>query len=388
MKVAVVCHPTYGGSGVVATELAQGMARSGHEVHLVSYERPFRYDPLQLNIYYHQVDVSDYPLFRHPPYSLNLTNKLVELVEDRGVEVVHSHYAIPHAQAAWMAREVLQEERGLDVKLACTLHGTDITLVGLQHSFFELTRFTIQRQDLLTAPSAWLARETARDFHVREERIHVIPNFVDLDRFRPKPSDDIRRKLGAEGRFVVTHVSNYRPVKRVPDVVTGFANLRSKTEAILVLVGDGPELDPAVELAEELGVREDLRILGKMTDLEKILQASDLFFLPSRAESFGLAALEAQACGVPVIGYRAGGLPEVVVDGESGVLCPEGQDVCLGGIAADILGDPDRHAAMCRAARRNAERFALQPILERYENALRCLVSGRDPADVLGAAPA
>ena len=388
MKIAVVCHPTYGGSGVVATELAQGLARSGHEVHLVSYERPFRYDPLQPNLYYHQVNVSDYPLFRHPPYSLNLTNKLVELVEEQGVEVVHSHYAIPHAQAAWMAREVLQEERGLDVKLACTLHGTDITLVGLQHSFFELTRFTIQRQDLLTAPSAWLARETARDFQVDEERIHVIPNFVDLDRFQPKPSDDIRQKLGAEGRFVITHVSNFRPVKRVRDVVSGFANLRAYMEAILVLVGDGPELDPAVELAQKLGVRKDLRILGKMMDLEKILQASDLFFLPSRAESFGLAALEAQACGVPVIGYRAGGLPEVVVDGESGILCPEGQDVCMGSLAADILSDPARHAAMREAARENARRFALAPVLARYEEALRCLVAGRDPADVLEKAPA
>ena len=390
MRVAVVCHPTYGGSGVVATELAQGLARSGHEVHLVSYERPFRYDPLQPNIFYHQVDVSDYPLFRHPPYSLNLTNKLVELVEERGVEVVHSHYAIPHAQAAWMAREVLQEERGLDVKLACTLHGTDITLVGLQHSFFELTRFTIQRQDLLTAPSAWLAKETARDFHVEEGRIHVIPNFVDLDRFKPKRKRGrkIRQKLGADGRFVITHVSNFRPVKRVRDVVSGFANLRNYMEAILVLVGDGPELDPALELAEERGVRKDLRVLGKMTDLEKVLQASDLFFLPSVAESFGLAALEAQACGVPVIGYQSGGLPEVVVDGETGVLCPEKQDVCMGGIAADILSDPERHAAMCDAARKNAERFALEPVLERYEAALRCLTADRDPADVLATASA
>jgi N-acetyl-alpha-D-glucosaminyl L-malate synthase BshA len=258
--------------------------------------------------------------------------------------------------------------------------------VGLQHSFFELTRFTIQRQDLITAPSAWLARETARDFHVDEKRIHVIPNFVDLDRFVPRPSDDIRRKLGAEDCFVVTHVSNYRPVKHVKDVIVGFANLRARMKAVLVLVGDGPDLDPAVELAQELGVRGDLRILGKMLDLERILQASDLFFLPSRAESFGLAALEAQACGVPVIGYSAGGLPEVVVSGETGVLCPEGEDVCMGSIAADILGDPDRLAEMKRAARANAERFAIQPILERYEQALRCLATGHDPADVLDVA--
>lgn len=373
LKLAVVCHPTYGGSGVVATELAQELARREHEVHLVSYERPFRYDPLQPNIYFHRVDVSDYPLFRHPPYSLNLTNKLVQLVEERGVEVIHSHYAIPHAQAAWMAREVLQEERGLDVRLACTLHGTDITLVGQHHSFFELTRFTIQRQDLLTAPSAWLAEETARDFHVGREMIHVIPNFVNLERFRPTDATEVRRQLRADGRFVISHVSNFRPVKRIPDVITGFARLRDHHEAILVLVGDGPELDPALEQAEELGVREDLRVLGKMADLEKVLQASDLFFLPSRAESFGLAALEAQACGVPVIGYRTGGLPEVVVDGETGILCPEGEDVCLGGLAAEVLSDPERHRAMRQAARRQAERFSRLEILGRYETALRSL---------------
>ncbi|MEM9558358.1 MAG: N-acetyl-alpha-D-glucosaminyl L-malate synthase BshA [Acidobacteriota bacterium] len=370
MRMAVVCHPTYGGSGVVATELAQQLALRGHEIHLVSYKRPFRYDPLQPNIYFHAVDVSDYPLFRHPPYLLNLTNKLVQLVEERGVEVIHSHYAIPHAQAAWMAREVLREERGLDVALACTLHGTDITLVGLQHSFFELTRFSILRQDLLTAPSAWLARETEREFNVREDSIDVIPNFVDLERFRPGDCAATRRRLGAEGRAVITHVSNYRPVKRVPDVISGFAKLRTLIDAVLVLIGEGPELEPAIEQAKELGVRRDLRVLGNLDNLEEILRASDLFLLPSLAESFGLAALEAQACGVPVIGYRAGGLPEVVRDGETGILCPEGEDVCLGGLAAEVLGDRQRFESMRRAARSNAERFGLPGILEQYENAL------------------
>ncbi|MEM9594909.1 MAG: N-acetyl-alpha-D-glucosaminyl L-malate synthase BshA [Acidobacteriota bacterium] len=382
MRLAVVCHPTYGGSGVVATELAQNFARLGHEVHLVSYKRPFRYDPLQPNIYFHRVDVSDYPLFVHPPYSLNLTNKLIELVEDRGVEVIHSHYAIPHAQAAWMARQVLREERGLDVKLASTLHGTDITLVGQQRSFFELTRYTIQRQDLLTAPSAWLAQETEREFHVPEGSIHVVPNFVDIDRFQPGDDGAVRQQLRAEGKAVITHVSNYRPVKRVEDVVSGFAALRRRTEAILVLVGEGPDLAKATALAKALGVREDLRILGKLNDLETILQASDIFLLPSRAESFGLAALEAQACGVPVIGYRAGGLPEVVVDGETGVLCPEGEDICLGSLAADLLADRDRYEGMRLAARRNAEGFAVSPILAQYEKLLCCLVSSGEVCDV------
>ena len=382
MRLAVICHPTYGGSGVVATELATQLARLGHEIHLVSYKRPFRYDPLEPNLYFHQVDVSDYPLFVHPPYSLNLTNKIVELVEEYGVELVHSHYAIPHAQSAWMAREVLREERGLDVKLACTLHGTDITLVGLQQSFFELTRFTIQRQDLLTAPSSWLARKTERDFQVAEGSVRVIPNFVDLERFHPTEDPLIRQQLRAEGRAVITHVSNFRPVKRVQDVISGFAVLRARKPAILALVGDGPELEGALEQAKKLGVREDLRVLGKMNDLEKIYQASDLFMLPSIAESFGLSALEAQACGVPVIGYHAGGLPEVVKDGETGVLCPQREDVCLGSIAADLLSDEARLDRMKLAARRNAEDFAVDKVLARYEKDLCCLVSKGEVCDV------
>ncbi len=381
MRLAVVCHPTYGGSGVVATELSKQLARRGHEIHMVSYQRPFRYDPLQPNLYFHEVDVSNYPLFSHPPYSLNLTNKLLELVEERGVEVIHSHYAIPHAQAAWMAREVLREERGLDVKLACTLHGTDITLVGVQQSFFELTRFTIQRQDLLTAPSAWLAKATERDFQVTDGSVEVIPNFVDLDRFKPCEYQGIRDHLQADGRFILTHVSNFRPVKRVEDVVRGFAALRSKLDAILVLVGDGPELPKALALAKELGVREDLRVLGKMNDLERVYQASDIFMLPSLAESFGLSALEAQACGVPVIGYHAGGLPEVVRNGETGILCPAGENVCLGGLAAELLLDPARHRAMSLAARKNAEKFSVDRILSRYEQSLCQLIHGSEPCE-------
>lgn len=374
MRLAVVCYPTYGGSGVVATELARALARRDHEVHVVSYERPFRFDTAQENLYFHQVEVSDYPLFRYQPYSLNLTNKLIELVETQGVEVVHSHYAIPHAQAAWMAREVLREERGLDVKLACTLHGTDISLFGLERSFHELTRFAIQRQDLLTAPSRWLVEKTETEYHIPPEEIVVIPNFIDLQRFQPADGTAKRRELGADGRFLVTHVSNFRPVKRVHDVVSGFAALRLRKDAVLALVGSGPDLESALRLAEVKGVREHVRALGKLDDLETVLQASDIFLLPSVAESFGLAALEAQACGCPVMGYRSGGLPEVVVDRETGVLCPEGEDVCLGSLAADLLDDQDRFLAMRQASRRNAERFAMEPIVDRYEKALCCLV--------------
>ncbi len=370
MRLAVVCYPTYGGSGVVATELASQLARRGHQVYLVSYDKPFRFDDGIENLHFHQVEVSEYPLFRYQPYTLNLTNKIIELVEEHGVELVHSHYAIPHAQAAWMAREVLREERGLDVKLACTLHGTDITLVGGERSFFELTRFSIIRQDLLTAPSRWLAEETERLFNIPAHRIEVVPNFVDIERFRPSPAERERRQLGAEGRFLLTHVSNFRPVKRVEDVVRGFAVLRERLDAVLALVGEGPELDKAVRLADALGVGDDLRVLGKRERLETVLQASDLFLLPSVAESFGLVALEAQACGCPVIGYHAGGLPEVVEHGVTGLLCPIGENVCLGTLAADLLNDPQRHQGMRQAARQRALGFAAESIIDRYQRVL------------------
>lgn len=375
MKLAVVCYPTYGGSGVVATELAQQLAERGHEVHIVTYERPFRLEREQENLRFHPVEVSEYPLFRYQPYSLNLANKLIELVEEHGVELIHSHYAVPHAQAAWMARQVLRSERGLDVRLACTLHGTDITLVGIERSFFELTRFSILQQDVLTSPSRWLAEMTVNEFRIPPEKLLVIPNFVDLEQFHPADAAATRQELDAEGKFVITHMSNYRPVKRVEDIVRGFAVLRAQLPAVLVLVGDGPERDKAVQLAVELGVCKDVRILGKLTRLEPILQASDLYFLPSRAESFGLSALEAQACGCPVIGYHAGGLPEVVEDGVTGILCPEGRDTCLGSVAADLLADRERYLAMREASRRRAETFASGPVVDRYEEALGCLVN-------------
>ena len=373
MKLAIVCYPTFGGSGVVATELAIHLADRGHEVHVVSYEQPFRLDKPRKNLWFHAVDIGEYPLFRHPPYTLNLANKLIEMVEEFGVELIHSHYAIPHAAAAWQAREVLEDcSRGkgrFDVKLACTLHGTDITLVGRERGFFEMTRFSIRKQDLLTTPSAWLADETAEHFQVDRSRIIAIPNFVDLERFTPDAAQPWRDTLGHPGDRIITHVSNFRPVKRVEEVVRAFSVIRSRMPASLVLVGDGPDLPKAEQLARELGVRDDVRVLGNQRP-EPILQASDLFLLPSVAESFGLAALEAMACGCPVLGYRAGGLPEVVEDGVTGLLCDIGKDVCLGGKASDLLEHASRYAAMRLAARKSAERFAPGPIVDTYERAL------------------
>ena len=380
MRLAIVCYPTFGGSGVVATELAIHLAERGHIVHVVSYEMPVRLERPRPNLFFHSVTIGEYPLFRHPPYTLNLCNKLIEIVEEHGVEIIHSHYAIPHAAAAWQAREVLRSVdrpngRGrLDVKLACTLHGTDITLVGRERAYYEITRFAIDRQDLLTTPSEWLARETEEHFHVAPGRIRAIPNFVELDRFRPDPKQEWRAGLAPDGWKVITHVSNFRPVKRVDEVVRAFSVIRKRMKAVLVLVGDGPELPTAEHLSRELGIREDLRILGNQKP-EPVLQASDLFLLPSRAESFGLAALEAMACGVPVLGYHAGGLPEVVDDGVNGILCPEGSDICLGTLAANLLEDEPRFARMRLAARAKAERFAPGPIVDAYEQALLALLS-------------
>ncbi len=376
LRIAVVCYPTYGGSGAVAADVAIRLAERGHQVHVVSSDRPFRLDRQLPNLVLHTVTPGDYALFRYPPYELNLTNKLIELVEEHGVEIIHSHYAIPHAACAWQAREVLRDrlaQRGERVRLACTLHGTDITLVGRERGFFDLTRFAIGRQDLLTAPSAWLAAETDRHFGTAG-RVEVIPNSVDIERFRPDPAPAWRRDLAPPGHKVIAHVSNFRPVKRVEEVVRAFAVLRRRLPATLVLVGEGPDLPQAEHLARELGVRADVRLLGLQAP-EPILQASDLFLLPSRSESFGLAALEAMACGVPVLGYRTGGLPEVVEDGVSGILCPEGADVCLGSLAAGLLLDPVRHAAMAAGARQRAERFAPGPVVDRYERALSSLIA-------------
>lgn len=375
MKLAILCYPTYGGSGVVATELAIHLAERGHEVHVVSSEQPFRLDKPRQNLLFHAVGQSEYPLFRHPHYTLNMANKLISLVEDFGVELIHSHYAIPHAAAAWMAQTVLSDHSRptgngrREVKMACTLHGTDITLVGLERSYYEMTRFSINRQDLLTTPSAWLAEETAKNFHIAPERILAIPNFVDIERFKPDPLQPWRECLAEPGAKVITHVSNYRPVKRIEEVVRAFSVIRKRMRASLVLVGEGPDLPKAELLARELGIRDDLRLLGNQRP-EPILQASDLFLLPSVAESFGLAALEALACGCPVLGYRAGGLPEVVIDGVTGLLCDIGKDVCLGSLAADLLEDAPRYAAMRIAARSHAEKFAPAAIVDRYEQAL------------------
>jgi N-acetyl-alpha-D-glucosaminyl L-malate synthase BshA len=366
LRIGVVCFSTFGGSGVVAAEVATSLARRGHAVHLFSDDVPGRLDPTQPNVAFHRVAPPAYPQLKHSPYTLALTSKIVEVSRRERLDVVHAHYALPHAVSAHLAREVLAADgggRAAAPRLVTTLHGTDITLVGSDPSFLPLTRFSIAASDAVTTPSAWLARATHEILGVSDTvQIEIVPNFVDSERFRPAPGE---RPLPTVP--VVVHVSNFRPVKRVGDVVEIFARLRAARPARLRLCGDGPDRAAVAARAATLGVAADVEFLGERVDLPAVLQAADLFLLPSETESFGLAALEAMACGVPVVASAVGGLPEVIPDGEVGALCPLGDVQAMAAAAGRILGDADLHRRMSRAARRLAEtRYQIEPAVDRY----------------------
>ncbi len=363
MRIGIACWPTFGGSGAVATELGIALSERGHEIHFVSYAPPFRLRTVRCNLRFHEVSVSAYPLFRFPPYDLALASKLAEVSEDAGLDVLHVHYALPHALAAHLARELLG---GSGPRTVVTLHGTDITVVGTDPAYRRVTRFGIDRADGVTAVSRWLAEETARIFGTTRA-VEVVPNFVDVDRFRPGGDPSVRRSLAAPGEVLLAHVSNFRPVKRVRDVVRCFAHVAERRPARLVLVGDGPERPGAEEEARRLGVHAAVTFLGEQEGVETLLPAADLFLLPSESESFGLAALEAMACGVPVVGTRTGGLPEVVDDGVNGHLCGIGETGCMAEFALALLGDPGRHAAFREAARARAEALSRDVVVPRYE---------------------
>ncbi|MGD2044607.1 MAG: N-acetyl-alpha-D-glucosaminyl L-malate synthase BshA [Gemmatimonadota bacterium] len=366
MKIGITCYPTYGGSGAVATELGLALAERGHEVHFVTYAQPFRLTGLHERVFFHEVEMEDYPLFEHPPYSLALAVALHDVVRTEGLDLVHMHYAIPHAASAFLAREMLAEERPL--KIVTTLHGTDITLVGLHPSFHEITRFSILKSDGLSAVSEFLKEETVRDFAVPAERIEVIPNFVDTRFWRPGREPCHRSKLAPGGEKIVMHVSNYRPVKRAQDIVGVFAKIRESVAAQLVLVGDGPDRPRALALATELGVRDHVLFLGRHAAVEELLPCADLFLLPSESESFGLAALEAMASGAPVVASNAGGLPEVIEDGETGFMLPVGDIDGMAAAGVRILCDDALRKRMSAAGRGLAEeRFSIGKIVPRYE---------------------
>ncbi|MCH7533412.1 MAG: N-acetyl-alpha-D-glucosaminyl L-malate synthase BshA [Gemmatimonadetes bacterium] len=366
MRIGITCYPTYGGSGAVATELGLALAQRGHEVHFVSYAQPFRLEHFRERVFFHEVEMEDYPLFEHPPYSLALAVALHDTARKHELDLVHVHYAIPHATSAWIAHEMLGEES--DLKIVTTLHGTDITLVGLHPSFHAITRFSILRSHGLTAVSEFLKRETVRDFTVPEERIEVIPNFVDTAVYRPGLEPCHREAFALEGEKIVMHISNYRAVKRVEDVVSVFARLTAKQPSRLVLIGDGPERPRVLMRADELGVRDRVLFLGKHTSVHELLSCADLFLLPSGSESFGLVALEAMACGVPVVASNVGGLPEVIEHGTTGYMFDIGDIDGMVEAGLRILGDDDLWRSLSDAGRALAEeRFSAERVVPLYE---------------------
>jgi N-acetyl-alpha-D-glucosaminyl L-malate synthase BshA len=359
----------------VATELGLALADRGHEVHFVTYAQPFRLTGLHERVFYHEVEMEDYPLFEHPPYSLALAVALHDAVKREGLELLHMHYAIPHAASAYLAKQMLGGSRPL--KIVTTLHGTDITLLGLHPSFHEITRFSILQSDGLSAVSAFLRDETVRDFSVPAERIDVIPNFVDTRFWRPGREPCHRSKLAPEGEKIVMHVSNYRPVKRAHDIVKVFAKIREKIAARLVLVGDGPDRPRALQLAEEMGLRDHVLFLGRHAAVEELLSCADLFLLPSESESFGLAALEAMASGAPVVASRAGGLPEVVEDGVTGHLLPVGDVEGMAAAGVRILTDDAYRKKLSAAGRELAEKsFSIDVIVPKYEALYERVLAG------------
>ena len=367
MKIGITCYPTYGGSGVVATELGKNLAERGHEIHFISSSLPFRLSHVAGNIFFHEVNVQSYPLFESPPYTLSLTSKMVDIAKHAGLDVLHVHYAIPHATSAVMARQILAGE-GIGLPVVTTLHGTDITLIGQDPSFAPVVTWSINQSNGVTAVSNYLRQETYDHFDVTNG-IEVIPNFIDTDRFHRQDKEHFKQALCPNGEKVIVHVSNFRPVKNTKQVVDIFHRVReSYPDVKLLLVGDGPERVPTERKARDLGVFEDVRFLGKQDPIEEILSIADIFLMPSDSETFGLAALEAMACRVPTVVSDVGGLPELVVDEETGYLCPVGDVEAFGDRILALLHDEDLHDRMAGAARARAEdTFDIDTVVPTYE---------------------
>ena len=376
MKIGITCYPTYGGSGAVATELGIALAARGHEVHFISYEHPFRLPHFLPRVYFHEVSIGNYPLFEYPPYDLALAVRMHDVALAHELDLLHVHYAIPHATSAWIAKEMLREQ-GRALPVVTTLHGTDITIVGQDHSYQAITKFSIERSDRITAVSQWLKDETTRAFGCADCPIEVIPNFVDPTVFdRARYGDALRQELGG-GRPVLMHISNFRPVKRVVDVIRVFARVRAQQPCVLVMVGDGPDRHAAEEEARRLGVAAEVRFLGKIDTVAPLFAAADVYVFPSESESFGLSALEALASGVPVVAARVGGVPEVVRDGVTGALLPLGD---VEGMAEAVRGflDPSRWREASAAAAADARaRFATGDVVAQYERLYADAMDGR-----------
>jgi N-acetyl-alpha-D-glucosaminyl L-malate synthase BshA len=364
MRIGIVCYPTFGGSGVLATELGMALSAKGHEVHFISYQPPVRLS-FHPNIYYHEVTVQNYPLFDFPPYETALTSTLVHVITNNNLDLLHVHYAIPHASAAYFAREILKKQ-GRDIPYITTLHGTDITLVGRDQTYAPVVTFSINESDAITAVSKNLREETYKHFKI-EKDIHVIPNFVDTSKFRQTDKEHFKKMLAPNGERILAHVSNFRKVKRVEDVIRIFEKVHQKIPSKLLMIGDGPERQSAEELCKVLGICNDIRFLGKQEQMDEILSITDLFLLPSQYESFGLSALEAMACGVPVISTNVGGLPEININGKTGFLNDVGDVVAMADNAFYILEDEERLESFKDAAIAHAREFEKSNIIPLYE---------------------
>ena len=366
MKIGITCYPTYGGSGVVATELGKALAQEGHEIHFISYALPFRLSNFVENIVFHEVEMSSYPLFEFPLYSLALASKMVEVANYENLDLLHVHYAIPHASSAYLAKQMLKDKR--DLKVITTLHGTDITLVGLEPSFLPLVKFSIEESDGVTAVSRFLKEKTLTNYNINKE-IEVIPNFVDTEVLKPKENGCFRKNLASKGEKIIVHTSNFRQVKRVSDTIKILGKVIKEVPAKLVLVGDGPDRSECERLARELKLYEHIKFLGKQDGLSEILNSADLFIIPSQSESFGLAALEAMACGVPVVSSSVGGLPELIRHNETGFIAEIGDIDRMAKYSIDLLTNSKKHKIFSENSRKRAvEKFDKSVILPQYIN--------------------
>jgi N-acetyl-alpha-D-glucosaminyl L-malate synthase BshA len=374
MNIGITCYPTYGGSGVVATELGKALAERGHLVHFISYAQPMRLDTFHDNIMYHEVDIPNYPLFEFQLYSLALAGKMVDVMRYERLDVLHVHYAIPHAVSGYMAKQIVKNE--VPTKLVTTLHGTDITIVGLEPSFLPLVKFSIEQSDAVTSVSRFLREKTLTNFSIKNREIEVITNFIDTELYKRHENCRLRRQIAPNNEKVLIHISNFRDVKRVPDTVKILAEVRKHVDAKLLLVGDGPQRSEVEHLTRELGLTEHVKLLGKQSALPEILSAADIFLLPSQSESFGLAALEAMSCSVPVVATSAGGIPEVVVHGETGYVAEMGDTQRMAKYVVDLLTNQKKYDRFAAASRQRAvECFRTELVVPEYESLYERLVN-------------
>ena len=372
LKIGVVCYPTFGGSGIVATELGKAFAERGHEVHFITYSKPVRMDLFTENMFYHEVSVSDYPLFEYAPYELLLSSKLVDVAISQQLDLLHVHYAIPHASAAYSAKQILKS-RNIDLPFITTLHGTDITLLGKDKSYQPVIEFAINQSDAVTAVSESLKEDTHRFFEIDKD-IRVIPNFVDFSFYQNGVDSTLRNTFASEDEYIITHISNFRKLKRVDDVIRVFEGIQHKVAAKLLMVGEGPEIESVKALAKSNDLEDKIFFLGKSKRIEQITEISDLFLLPSETESFGLVALEAMASSVPVVSSNVGGLPEVNIDGKTGFLCDVGDIDGMTAAALTILKDEASLNQFKKNALEHAKTFDLDTIIPLYEDLYRSLV--------------